>query len=139
MVDKPLFKAFLANSMAKTKENSDQGFADRLRLLRTSKSLSQAELADKVGVHFTHISRYERGESRPASKALKALSHALDVSVGYLLEGDLKSGATADIQDTELLRMFEKAAHLPPEDKEYVKKTIQMVIKNREMATVIAS
>jgi transcriptional regulator with XRE-family HTH domain len=40
-------------------------FGQKLRVLREEKGLSQAELAEKIGVSSKTISRYESGESNP--------------------------------------------------------------------------
>ncbi len=45
-------------------------FASRLKQLRTQQGLSQTELAKEVGVHYNHIGRYERGQSKPTAETL---------------------------------------------------------------------
>jgi transcriptional regulator with XRE-family HTH domain len=40
-------------------------FSERLKELRKRKGISQGELAELIEVHFTQISRYERGETKP--------------------------------------------------------------------------
>ncbi len=40
-------------------------FAERLKQLRKKRGLSQNELAEAIKVHFTQVSRYERGETKP--------------------------------------------------------------------------
>ena len=44
-------------------------FKDRLKISRTTKSFSQAELSKLITVHITNISHYERGENKPDFKA----------------------------------------------------------------------
>ncbi|MGD6815495.1 helix-turn-helix domain-containing protein [Metabacillus sp. 113a] len=46
---------------------------DLVRHLRSITDLSQAELADRVGVHQTLISKIEKGETFIQSKTVKAL------------------------------------------------------------------
>ena len=69
----------MANAHA-VKTAPPEGFAERLRELRKQKGLSQTELGERVGVHYTHVGRYERGVSRPAADTLKRLADALGVS-----------------------------------------------------------
>ena len=54
-----------------------EGFAQRLRELRKSKNLSQTELGQLAGLHYTHIGRFERGASRPSGDTLMRLADAL--------------------------------------------------------------
>jgi transcriptional regulator with XRE-family HTH domain len=122
--------------MAKSKKNDSQkvgDFPERLKTLRLQKNLSQIELADLINVHHTHISRYERGETTPAVKALIALAKALNVSTDYLLEGVHKDAAIANLDDKELLKMFEETEKLPQDEKELVKKFLGAFLNNKKI------
>jgi len=66
-------------------------FKDRLKQARSAKGISQSKLADKVGVHVTNISRYERGENKPTSQVLTKLASALQVSTDYLMSGSTET------------------------------------------------
>jgi transcriptional regulator with XRE-family HTH domain len=56
-------------------------FAARLRELREQKGMTQAELAEKVGVSSDAVARWERGIREPAWSNLTALADALGVSL----------------------------------------------------------
>jgi transcriptional regulator with XRE-family HTH domain len=103
-------------------------FGERLRDLRIQKKLSQAELGHLVGVQATHIGRYERGESKPSAKYLKLLADSLDVSADYLYDGIEEDAAVADLKDKELVEMFKKLDTLSIEEKDLVKKFIDLVL-----------
>ena len=53
--------------------------------LRTTKGLSQEELAEKVFVSRQAVSRWENGETTPNTETLKLLSRLFDVSINTLL------------------------------------------------------
>lgn len=55
-------------------------FGEILRHLRTSRALSQEELAHESGLHRTSISGWEMGQHSPSLDTLFALAEALDVS-----------------------------------------------------------
>lgn len=58
---------------------------ERIKLKRKELGLNQTELANKVGLKFSTISKYEKNEiSIPASN-LKDIANVLNVSVDYLL------------------------------------------------------
>lgn len=59
--------------------------AENIRKYRKRANLTQQQLADKVGISWEMISRYERSESSPLKKLLP-LSSALKVSQSQLLE-----------------------------------------------------
>lgn len=59
--------------------------AENIRIYRERANLTQQELADRVGISWEMISRYERSESSPFQK-LDSISKALNVSKSLLLE-----------------------------------------------------
>ena len=63
-------------------------------MLRKQNNLSQTELGQRAGLHYTHIGRFERGASRPGGDTLKRLADALGVSSDYLLEGSIEAAGT---------------------------------------------
>lgn len=96
-------------------------FKDRLKQARTNKKISQQELAKRVGVHYTNIGRYERGEAVPSANVLNSLAQALDVTPDYLINGTLEDKADSAISDNELLIQFKKVEKLPEDKKKLVK------------------
>ncbi len=61
-------------------------FCDVLRQLRNSKSLSQEELADIIGVSKSTIGMYEQGKRVPKADAtLRKLANYFNVSIDYLM------------------------------------------------------
>jgi transcriptional regulator with XRE-family HTH domain len=65
--------------MAKKKST---GFAGRLRELRADAGLTQAELADRAGMHLRGLTKLEQGEREPAWGTVLDLARALGVEVG---------------------------------------------------------
>ena len=53
---------------------------NRVRLIRQALGISQAELARRVGVNASLLSRAERGEIRPWPRLRRATADALGVS-----------------------------------------------------------
>ena len=109
------------------------GFSKRIRELRRQKNLSQKELGKIVGLHYTHISRYERGLSIPASDTLKRLAEGLGVTADYLIEGQSIEVARAKIEDKDFLQMFKEAERLPEDDKMVIKKLINAFLTNKKI------
>jgi transcriptional regulator with XRE-family HTH domain len=53
----------------------------RLRAHRLSQSLSQAELAERLGITFQQVQKYERGTNRISASRLKEISDILGVAI----------------------------------------------------------
>jgi transcriptional regulator with XRE-family HTH domain len=67
----------------------------RMRTRRRQLGLSQSDLADKLGVSFQQVQKYERGANRVAASTLVAASLALGTTVGWLV-GEESSGRDDD-------------------------------------------
>lgn len=55
-----------------------------LKILRTHRGFTQAELAKKSGISRPYLTEIETGKKDGSMRALKALASALDVPVGKL-------------------------------------------------------
>ena len=61
-------------------------FGEYLRKLRKSRGLSQRDLADKIGVSYTYISKIENAALKPPSnKTIGKIAEALDTNAEDLL------------------------------------------------------
>lgn len=60
-----------------------------IKVFRSRKQLSQADLAEKAGISITFLSNIERGNNFPLAGTLCNLAKALDVEVFELFKGDL--------------------------------------------------
>ena len=55
------------------------GFGARLRELRTTAGLTQAELAERSGLHLHGVTKLEQGDREPSWVTVQALAKALGV------------------------------------------------------------
>ncbi len=67
----------------------------RMRTRRRQLGLSQSELAEKLGVSFQQVQKYERGANRVAASTLVTASIALGTTVAWLV-GEEASGRDDD-------------------------------------------
>ena len=63
----------------------------RIRLRRIELEISQSELADKLGVSFQQVQKYEKGVNRVGANRLQQTATALDVPITFFYDGDGKS------------------------------------------------
>jgi transcriptional regulator with XRE-family HTH domain len=63
------------------------GFPEQLAELRRTRGLTQAALAERIGVTANQVSRYESGRAEPALGVLRRLAIALSVSCDTLVFG----------------------------------------------------
>lgn len=96
-------------------------FGDNLKRYRIEKNFSQQELAEAIGMHSTHVSRYERNLTAPSIDVVKKIVEVLDISIDTLIYGEENERAKGSINDSELLNMFAKVQQLPNKQKDTVK------------------
>lgn len=60
---------------------------NKLRVLRTSLGISQSDLADKAGVSFQQIQKYEKGVNRISADRLYDIAKILKVDIREFFEG----------------------------------------------------
>jgi len=100
----------------------------RIATLRREKGFSQTELANKVGITYAQIGRYEIKGAQPAADILKKIADAFDTTSDYLMNGSKNDKAVATLNDNELLQQFKEVDLMNKDDKDTVKKLIDAFI-----------
>lgn len=93
----------------------DQYVGKRLRHRRWVLEMTQQQLAEKLGIRFQQIQKYESGMNRVSASRLWDIAGVLDVPISYFFDG-LKGGADpsgssqgdilADKEALELVRSY---------------------------------
>jgi transcriptional regulator with XRE-family HTH domain len=72
----------------------------KLKQIRISRRFSQTDVAQRLGLSFQQVQKYEIGSNRIAASRLFELAQIFDISPGYFFEGlydsEPKGGQTAD-------------------------------------------
>lgn len=81
-----------------------------IKKIRKAASLTQYELAEKIGVSRNYISDIERGAKMAGAKTLVKIADALDVDISIMMDDITKSGRKNHISD-----LNDKLVQLPDE------------------------
>ncbi len=92
----------------------------RIRKFRKAHSLSQEELAEKVGISTTHMSHIETGNTKLSLPVLVLLADALGVRTDDLLFDNPDAGYAATTN--EILELLERCT---PQQLRFLKELIQ--------------
>jgi transcriptional regulator with XRE-family HTH domain len=100
------------------REPIPMGYLDNLVQWRKRRGLSQAQLAEIVGVEQPTIQRWERGTRMPDLESLDALAKALGVTPGTLLDGDalMSVGPLLFVKGEVAAGVWRAAAEWPESD-----------------------
>jgi transcriptional regulator with XRE-family HTH domain len=106
--------------------------------LRTERDLTQAQLADKVGVSQSYLARWESGKVLPRPRALKQIARALGVDAEELVEGQrVELEKTLGIQDNELLSLFQEVHALNASELEALKTLLRGLLSRSRMEQML--
>jgi len=101
----------------------DEHVGARLRQLRKGIKLSQSALAERLGLTFQQVQKYERGTNRISASKLHEAAMVLDVPISSFFEGlptggpveeDVAAEAGAETDLQRLIRLYEVT---PPADR----------------------
>lgn len=101
------------------KHSVDLHVGKRIRHRRWMVGMTQQQLAEKVGIKFQQIQKYETGMNRVSASRLWDIAQAVDVPVSFFFEGLTESRARQEIEgdilaDKEALQLV-RAYYAMPE------------------------
>lgn len=101
-------------------------FSKNLEYLRKSKNISRAELAEKIKVNQSTISRWENEDMGVTVDNAYDIAKFFNISIADLTGKDLSVDTTGNNSFTELEILFDKHKDiLTEDDKEYIKFIIE--------------
>ncbi|EMN01101.1 MULTISPECIES: helix-turn-helix domain-containing protein [Leptospira] len=104
-----------------------------IRSLRSKKGWSQTELADKIGVHLTHINRIENGKYLPSVDTIVLLAEALETSLDILVNGSTESSKDIRIEDQSFAEKIRLLNSLDEEEKKAVTLFLDSLLSKKKM------
>lgn len=100
--------------------------ARNIAIRRKALGLTQAQLAEKLGVETETLSRFERGKHLPSLVTLERLAGLLQVTVSELLAEQPK------VADDDALVISSWIAHLDEEDKLFARTILKQCCEHLE-------
>ena len=77
--------------MGKNGVRLNMNIGENIKYIRKSKGLTQRELAEKIGVTDSAITRYEKGDREPNIETLNKIATALEVTINDLIKNEEKA------------------------------------------------
>jgi transcriptional regulator with XRE-family HTH domain len=84
--------------------SSDSDIAQRIRARRLELGLSQTDLAEKIGVTFQQVQKYEKGANRVGGDRLGQIADVLSVPPSYFFASE--DGTNGSKGKTELFQLL---------------------------------
>lgn len=97
-----------------------KNIGDRIKELRKQQNLTQGDLAEKVGMTYVQIGRYEVRGAKPSSEVLSRLAEALNTTTDYLMNGETNESNSKALKDKTILGLLQKIEGLGDKDKDMI-------------------
>lgn len=101
----------------------------RIRATRRERSLTQDELADRVGVSRSAVAQWETGRTGQVTGNLSRIAEALEVNVEFLVHGDDKHGM-AEVRQGDELALIRLYRECDPEDRQMLLRTARRLARH---------
>lgn len=109
------------------------GLGEKIKGLRKKKGWSQADLAGRVEVHDTHISRLETGRYTPSLDLLKRLAEVFEVSTDYLLFESAADPGEVTVGDKSLYEKMRLLEQLAEDDRRVIDGVIEAFLTKQKV------
>ncbi len=93
---------------------------ERIKELRKKHNLTQGELAEKVGMTYVQIGRYEVRGAKPSAEVLSKLAEVLNTTTDYLMNGETSESNAKAIKDKTILSLLKRIENLNEKEKEMI-------------------
>ena len=116
------------------RDDRPRGLPRTTRQPRHDQGVTQAALAERVGIHVAQILRYEQGAAEPILDVIRRLTTALNTNADQLIFDNTESEAT----NGEWHLRLEAITHLDPDEQNAIRTVIDGILL-RHQARKLAS
>ena len=110
-------------------------FNEKIKTLRKSANLNQQELASKLHIHVTHLSKIENGHLLPSIDIVQRLMKVFAVSADNLLNDEENS--VVELENHELNEQLMLINQLDEEEKNALIKIINSMLTKKRMKDLL--
>lgn len=118
-----------------TKEIYNMKFNEKIKALRKSSNMNQQDLADKLHIHVTHLSKMENGHLLPSIDIVQRLMKVFAVSADNLLNDNENS--VIELQNHELNEQLMLISQLDEDEKNALVKIINSMLTKKRMKDLL--
>ena len=108
----------------------------KIKKIRKEKKWTQADLAEKLNIHLTHVSRLETSRYAPSLELLKRISNLFGVTVDYLLKEEVED-YQEEIKNKSLAEKIALIDRLEKEEQDAIIKVIDGLITKQKILELL--
>ena len=114
---------------------TDMKFNEKIKVLRKNMGMSQQELAAKLFIHVTHLSKMENGHLTPSIEIVQRMMKVFAVSADQLLNDD--ENKVVEIQNHELNEQLALINQLDDDEKNALVRIINSMLTKKRMKDLL--
>ena len=122
-------------SLQTTIELFSMKFNEKIKALRKASDMNQQELADRLHIHVTHLSKMENGHLLPSIDIVQRLMKVFAVSADQLLNDNENS--VVNIQNHELNEQLALINQLDEDEKNALVKIMNSMLTKKRMKDLL--
>lgn len=122
-------------NLQETIELYNMKFNEKIKALRKSANLNQQELASKLHIHVTHLSKIENGHLLPSIDIVQRLMKVFAVSADNLLNDEENS--VVELENHELNEQLMLINQLDEDEKNALIKIINSMLTKKRMKDLL--
>ena len=107
--------------------------AQNVKRLRKERKWTQAELADKIGAHLSHINRVETGKYIPSLETIIEIAKALEVPIDHLVNNSEGNLVEIKIEDQTFAEKIKLLNTLDEEERLLITKMIDALLTKKQI------
>lgn len=114
---------------------ADMKFNEKIKVLRKNMGMSQQELAAKLFIHVTHLSKMENGHLTPSIDIVQRMMKVFAVSADQLLNDE--ENKVVEIQNHELNEQLALINQLDDDEKNALVRIINSMLTKKRMKDLL--
>ena len=122
-------------TLQETIELYNMKFNEKIKALRKASNMSQKDLADKIHIHVTHLSKMENGHLLPSIDIVQRLMKVFAVSADNLLNDNENS--VVELENHELNEQLMLINQLEDDEKNALIKIINSMLTKKRMKDLL--
>ena len=107
--------------------------AQNVKRLRKKREWTQAELAEKIGAHLSHINRIETGKYIPSLETIIEIAKALEVPIDHLVNNSEGNLVEIKIEDQTFAEKIKLLNTLDEEERLLITKMIDALLTKKQI------
>jgi len=111
---------------------------EKIKRLRKQKGISQQGLADKIGIHITHVSRLENGHYQPSLDVVRKMIAFFEVSADFLIS-DSETDFEVKSEDKAMVEKIKLINELELDEREALIKIIDAILTKKKVLDLLTN